>query len=92
MVDKETDKHHGKKPHVYRGTRTVNQCVVCILDSLETYFSRVLLLVVRLTLSTRDTKGTENVQDSFADLNLSAVTGKFRHGSPFFDLILQCVC
>ena len=55
MVEEETNIHHGQEPGAGRRPRTVKKCICGALDGLKTAFSRVLLLLVRLTLPTRDT-------------------------------------
>ena len=91
MVVEITDIAQALKPSVVGGTSAVHNTVGSSLHGLVTAFGGILLLLMGLTLPSRDEKDAENILDFVTDLDLSTVTEELGHSSPITDVILEGV-
>jgi hypothetical protein len=73
VVQNETDVQEAQQPEGHGRTCSVKNSVGNRLKRLIPTLTRILVLLVWLTLPIRDIKGTENILDLVADLNLCTI-------------------
>jgi hypothetical protein len=89
VVEQETQVHEAQQPKVSGGTGPVKNSVNNRLKHLIPPLTRVLMLLVQLTLPIGDAKGAENIFDLVADLNLGAIADQFCWSSTSTNIILK---
>jgi hypothetical protein len=90
-VKDEANISEAKEPGIGWCTRTVENGITHGLDCLVTVLSVVLVLLVRFALPTANKKGTEDVDNLVADLDLCSIADELGHGSPFSDVFFEGV-
>ena len=91
MVQQETHVGQAKEPGEGGGTKAVHDGVGHGLDGIDASLSRVLVLMVGLTLPGRDEQGAKDILDSLTDFDLGTVTQKALHGTTLTDIVLKRV-
>jgi hypothetical protein len=89
VVDQEIHVHEAQQPKVGGGTGPIKNGVGNKLQHLIPVVTRLLVLLVWLTLPIGDAEGTENILDLFADLNLRAIADQFCQSSMATKIILK---
>ena len=59
-------------------------------DGLDSAFSRILMLVMRLTLPITNAVGVEDILGKATDFRLGTVTEEHVHGATLPDVVLEC--
>ena len=80
-----------QRSHMYGGASAVKNFVGHGFDRLVTMFSKILMLLMWLTLPGRNEASTQDVENLATDLNLGTITKKFSGCTTGTDVILQCV-
>jgi hypothetical protein len=89
IVEQETHIHEAQQPKVGGGTGPIKNDVGNRLQHLIPALTRVLVLLVWLTLPIGDAEGTENILYLVANLNLGAIADQFCRSSTATNIILK---
>ena len=89
VIEKEADMGHGLVAQGWGCTCTVKEGIVDPLNILIASFSRILVLLVWLTLPVTYDEVPEDVLDLVANLNLGHITYELCHRSLLPDIILK---